>query len=66
MKSNHTAYPGNIRIANRSDAIEVFGEVMKSIIANGDMGGYVESVCGEGFVIDCLYAIKDALERNVI
>jgi hypothetical protein len=39
---------------------------MLSIKGNANMGGYVETSCGEGFVIDCLEALKDALERGII
>jgi hypothetical protein len=66
MKNDNTSDSDNIRIANRSDALEVFEQVMKSIEANGDMGGYVESTCGEGTVFDCLCALKDAIGRWII
>ena len=57
--------PDLFRIGNRSDAIDVFEQVMKSIKCNGDISGYVETICGEGFAIDCLEALQDALERNI-
>ena len=56
----------NIRIGNRSDAIEVFEQLMKSIKANGGISGYVETICGEGWAMDCLEALQDALERDII
>ena len=55
----------NIRIGNRSDVLEVFDRVMRSI-EGGDMDGYVETTCGKGFVIDFLIALKDAIDREVI
>jgi hypothetical protein len=56
----------HIRIGNRSDLLEVFDKTMRSIEANGDISGYVESVCGEAYAIDCLYAIKDAIDRGIV
>ena len=56
----------NLRIGNRSDAIEVFDRLMKSIKANGDISGYVETACGDGWAMDCLEALQDALVRAII
>jgi len=58
--------PNDIRIRNRSDALEVFEKVIRFIRGEGDLGGYIESTCGEGSAFDCLVAIKDALERGII
>jgi len=56
----------DIRIGNRSDALDVFEKLMRSIKGEGDIGGYVETICGEGPAIDCLRALQDALERGII
>lgn len=56
----------HIRIGNRSDLLEVFDKTMRSIEANGDISGYVESYCGETYAIDCLYAIMDAINRGIV
>ena len=55
-----------IRIGNRSDALQVFDQLLKSIKANEDIGIHIESTCGEGSVLDCLCALQDALERYII
>jgi hypothetical protein len=66
MNSQHNDYENHIRIGNRSDALELLDQVMKSIEYNEDTNGYVESTCGEGSVLDCLCALKGAFEVNVI
>ena len=42
---------GDIHIENRSDALEVFDRIINSIKANGDISGYVETACGDGWII---------------
>ena len=57
---------GEIKIGNRSDALEVFDRLMRSIDGLGDISGYVETSCGEGSAYECLVALKDAIERSII
>ena len=66
MDIMRTSCPDNFYIGHKSDALDAFERIMESIEGNGDMSGYVETSCGEGRIIDCLYAIKDALERDII
>jgi len=65
MKQNRDC-SDTIRIANRSDALEVFDKLLLSIAANGDISGYVETTCGEGPAFNFLCALQEALEKGTI